>query len=1099
MTTFAQPFEDYEILDRVGGGAMGTVFKARHKRLNRIVALKVLKPSLARDKRYVERLRREARIVASLSHPNIVTGYDLGEEGGYHFFVMEFVEGKSLRQLLMEWGMFAEDYVLKVARQVGESLDHAYQRDVIHRDIKPANILIDEDGSVKLTDMGLAKGPADLTLTRDGATVGTPMYISPEQARNPQDVDVRSDLYSLGATLYHMATGQPPFSGDTMAELITNVLSENVVPPDEANSAVSESVSLVIRKLLTKNLTLRYQTPREMLDDLDRIARAQPPQVDKNRLDELNRDANRLLRPILLVVSVTLIAFGAWWVGRRMVDPAPRQIGAEAYLQTLDQALVELPTPGARLQHLQALVDPPTGTLGPISQRSQRVTRALQRDVERVVETFEGSGWGDIYAWLHNQKVWPTGAQFERERLQPMLAKAIGMSPDELPNRVGQRRVESLRQTVARAIEQRDRELVARFEDFLLRVLPGRADDKARLGDFAAADRLWRDALPTFCDGVRQPLPEKLAEPIRIRIGRMLSNARSEAAAALGRAEQRVQEGLRDEVAATVADLRQRLAGGASPDAVGELLQRFRRDLLHFWPPSQSFLVGNDPWPEVDQQLMALQHALDLRDLERSTARIDARMALAWRAFVRGNADAGLLMVAKLQPAIDAQLAVLDAHRRALAAAQLVQQAVLKTIAARGEAPIAFPVQSLDTLRLRVEADGERLELFGTKAGQPARLVRLTELRLGDLLRVLNWRDALPLQRLPAPQRELGLAVLRLCSEDVAGLERDVQRLPRADRAFLFDRIWPLIKRARQGGTVAALDHNALFLELSQALEEVERGGSMTRLEGALIALKGARAEESCTGRQHSLLRRARARRDLLLRRRRLFDDLRQQAPRGSRVDVSVQENELLAAVTLPANVLHGSSGDGWQMRKGAVEFAGADRPWAEQPLVALRGDSGQVARLRRSQLELEISLPGKSVGRRIYLIEFYGISVAIVVSAVDGVHAAIVQGKLAIPPAREGAVGSLDEDHAQRAFLTAMAGAMAPPQAVAIAGGQHRLTIDVRPTMSRTQANVVVSFEGEPLVRKLHTFDPDRRPSFALHPLQEVTVHRATVRTFGR
>ena len=146
MTNLDQPFPDYELLDRVGGGAMGTVFKARHKRLNRIVALKILKPSLARDKRYVERLCREARIVASLSHPHIVTGYDLGEEGGYHFFVMEFVEGKSLRQLLVEWGMFAEEYVLRVAREAAEALDHAYQRDVIHRDIKPANILIDDSG-----------------------------------------------------------------------------------------------------------------------------------------------------------------------------------------------------------------------------------------------------------------------------------------------------------------------------------------------------------------------------------------------------------------------------------------------------------------------------------------------------------------------------------------------------------------------------------------------------------------------------------------------------------------------------------------------------------------------------------------------------------------------------------------------------------------------------------------------------------------------------------------------------------------------------------------------------------------------------------------
>src|SRR5690606_23126244 len=205
---------NYEILARIGSGAMGTVFKARQKHMNRVVALKVLKPSLARDARYAERLQREARIVAKLNHANIVTGYDLGHEGGYHYFVMEFVEGKSLRQLLGEWGIFPEEQVLDVAIQVAQALDHAFGCGVIHRDVKPANILIDDDGRVKLTDMGLAKVESDLALTREGATVGTPQYISPEHARNPQAADIRSDLYSLGATLFHMATGQTPFKAD---------------------------------------------------------------------------------------------------------------------------------------------------------------------------------------------------------------------------------------------------------------------------------------------------------------------------------------------------------------------------------------------------------------------------------------------------------------------------------------------------------------------------------------------------------------------------------------------------------------------------------------------------------------------------------------------------------------------------------------------------------------------------------------------------------------------------------------------------------------------------------------------------------------------
>ena len=185
--SFAQPFSDYEILERVGAGAMGTVFKARQKRLDRIVALKVLRPSLARNKRYVDRLQREAHIVARFNHPNIVTGYDLGEEGGFHFFVMEFVEGQSLKELLVEWGSFPEERVLAVAEQIGSALDHAYQKGIIHRDIKPGNVLIEEEtGTAKLTDLGLAKSQGDITLTREGATVGTPQYISPEQARNSQ-------------------------------------------------------------------------------------------------------------------------------------------------------------------------------------------------------------------------------------------------------------------------------------------------------------------------------------------------------------------------------------------------------------------------------------------------------------------------------------------------------------------------------------------------------------------------------------------------------------------------------------------------------------------------------------------------------------------------------------------------------------------------------------------------------------------------------------------------------------------------------------------------------------------------------------------------
>ena len=352
--SFAQPFHDYEILDRVGAGAMGTVFKARQHKLGRIVALKVLRPSLARDGHYVERLKREARIVAALNHPNIVAGYDLGEENGYHYFVMEFVEGKSLRALLGEWGIFSEERVLDVATQVASALDHAFECGVIHRDIKPGNILIDEAGGVKLTDMGLAKGPADMALTRDGATVGTPQYISPEQAKNPQDVDVRGDLYSLGATLYHMATGQPPFPGDSLAEVITKVLSETPEPPGDLNPELSEGLVLVIRKLMAKNLRLRYQTPRELLDDLDRVRQDMPPNVDASRLSvgELDEAPKVWLWTLLTLGGAALVLL-AVWLGMQMRSDPGRTDASNEYLVQLESELEGLPTHSKRLSRLR--------------------------------------------------------------------------------------------------------------------------------------------------------------------------------------------------------------------------------------------------------------------------------------------------------------------------------------------------------------------------------------------------------------------------------------------------------------------------------------------------------------------------------------------------------------------------------------------------------------------------------------------------------------------------------------------------------------------------------------------------------------------------
>ncbi|HHI81326.1 MAG TPA: serine/threonine protein kinase, partial [Planctomycetes bacterium] len=266
-TRFVQPFQNYEILDRLGSGGMGTVFRARRKSDGRIVALKVLRPSLSRNKRYVERLKREAEISIRMDHHALVKGLEFGEEKGYHFLAMEFVDARSLKELLRNWGRFPMEQILDVGKQCTEALQCIHDQGVVHRDIKPGNILIDDEGHIWLTDLGLAKGGEDPSLTRDGATIGTPQYMSPEQARDPASVDERSDLYSLGATLYHMATGQPPFQAETVGKLIHSVLHERIPPASELNPMLDPGFDLVLRKLLMRDPGQRYESARELLQD----------------------------------------------------------------------------------------------------------------------------------------------------------------------------------------------------------------------------------------------------------------------------------------------------------------------------------------------------------------------------------------------------------------------------------------------------------------------------------------------------------------------------------------------------------------------------------------------------------------------------------------------------------------------------------------------------------------------------------------------------------------------------------------------------------------------------------------------------------------
>ncbi len=265
--------EGYRLEKLMGEGSMGAVFKAEQLSLHRPVAIKVLSPRLAHNERFLKRFLREARAVAKLNHANVVSGIDVGQAGEFHYFVMEFVEGPTLLDMLQDTLPVDPMTSAKLILQVARALEHADRHGLIHRDVKPANVIITLKGGVaKLCDLGLAKHvDEDGGDTSEGRAMGTPLYISPEQARGQADIDIRSDLYSLGATFYHALTGRPPFAGPTHAVIMAKHLTEPLVPVRDRRADVPPGCAAVCECLLSKDRDDRYGSPTELIVELQDV------------------------------------------------------------------------------------------------------------------------------------------------------------------------------------------------------------------------------------------------------------------------------------------------------------------------------------------------------------------------------------------------------------------------------------------------------------------------------------------------------------------------------------------------------------------------------------------------------------------------------------------------------------------------------------------------------------------------------------------------------------------------------------------------------------------------------------------------------------
>lgn len=258
----------YEIIEKIGNGGMATVYKAKCHVLNRYVAVKILRDEFTTDEEFIKRFEVEAQSAASITHPNIVSVYDVGVDGNLYYIVMELVKGKTLKEIIIEEkGPLPWKWSVNIATQIASALEIAHKNHIIHRDIKPHNIIITEDGVAKVTDFGIAKAVSNSTITAFGTTIGSVHYFSPEHARGGF-TDEKSDLYSLGVVMYEMLTGKVPFDADTPVSVALKHMQEEPKPPIEVNPNIPSAVNDIIMKALRKDTNLRYQNATTMLLDL---------------------------------------------------------------------------------------------------------------------------------------------------------------------------------------------------------------------------------------------------------------------------------------------------------------------------------------------------------------------------------------------------------------------------------------------------------------------------------------------------------------------------------------------------------------------------------------------------------------------------------------------------------------------------------------------------------------------------------------------------------------------------------------------------------------------------------------------------------------
>ena len=301
-------FGDFELEELLGSGATGEVWKARQLSMNRIVALKVLLPNLTTNKNFIERFKQEAHHSAKLSHPMIVTAYYYGQDKGIHYLAITYVEGKTIADKLKKGKIYTEAKALGIIRGISTALAYAWNDfRIIHRDIKPENIMIDIKGNPMLLDLGIAKSTdEEMGLTMTGMVIGTPYYMSPEQAKGHKNIDFRADIYSLGATLYHMVVGKVPYSADSTMAIMLKHLNDELPSPREKNPSISINTEKIIKKMMEKDRDNRYQSWENLIEDIDRVLKKKKVIHAK----KVPKSSKSSFKSFLILFFFTIVAAG---------------------------------------------------------------------------------------------------------------------------------------------------------------------------------------------------------------------------------------------------------------------------------------------------------------------------------------------------------------------------------------------------------------------------------------------------------------------------------------------------------------------------------------------------------------------------------------------------------------------------------------------------------------------------------------------------------------------------------------------------------------------------------------------------------------------